>query len=246
MTPTVQAYRPLDSALEALLDRHPGVELLSEQANRPGLTFMQGPWLRQILVNDPSAETAGLLEFIDNNPLVCADTYSVPGPAATLASIAIAPLARAGLILDEPVWQFSFEPEDDWEALLGVYGEFPAGEMAVEEVDLKGAVALTALIPVSEPDVPEGWNLIDELFVEAYGRSFYVRNREEGEWDTADVSNQPHASYRLRLTADTGQGLLRVQVMADLNGKAGASQIVHALNVMVGFEETRGLENGLA
>jgi N-acetyl-gamma-glutamylphosphate reductase len=35
--------------------------------------------------------------------------------------------------------------------------------------------------------------------------------------------------------------LLTVQVMIDRNGKGGAAQVVHAFNVMNGFEESLGI-----
>src|SRR5262249_50204787 len=83
---------------------------------------------------------------------------------------------------------------------------------------------------------------LDELYDEVYGRSFFVRE-SGGDWDTRQVASHPHAAYRLRVTpGDDGKHLLTVQVMADRDGKCGAAQVVHLMNVMCGLEETLGLE----
>ena len=56
------------------------------------------------------------------------------------------------------------------------------------------------------------------------------------------VRGKPFAVYRLRFAPDESKSLLTVQVMADSRGKCGAGQVVHALNVMCGFEESLGVE----
>jgi N-acetyl-gamma-glutamylphosphate reductase len=50
--------------------------------------------------------------------------------------------------------------------------------------------------------------------------------------------------YRLRVTPNDNASLLTIQVLADRDGKCGAAQVVHMMNVMAGFEETLGLEYG--
>ncbi|MFX9858936.1 hypothetical protein ABTP71_18620, partial [Acinetobacter baumannii] len=78
------------------------------------------------------------------------------------------------------------------------------------------------------------------LFDECYQRAFFVGAAET--WDTREVAGKPHAVYHLRLTPGQEQtSLLTVQVMADREGKCGAAQIVHKLNVMCGLEETLGI-----
>ncbi len=92
---------------------------------------------------------------------------------------------------------------------------------------------------VTTPDEPDDF---DALFEEAYSRSFFVRRDETSPWDLDLVRGRPHAVYRLRLTPDEPLSLLTIQVMAARDGKAGAAQTIHALNIMAGFEETLGLE----
>jgi N-acetyl-gamma-glutamylphosphate reductase len=82
---------------------------------------------------------------------------------------------------------------------------------------------------------------IDDLYDEVYGRSFFVRRIEDGDWDSDLVAGKPWAAYRLRVSPGEGQALLTIQTMADLNGKVGAAQLVHAMNVMAGFEESLGI-----
>jgi N-acetyl-gamma-glutamylphosphate reductase len=45
----------------------------------------------------------------------------------------------------------------------------------------------------------------------------------------------------LELTEGESESLLAIHIMADINGKAGAGQFVHTMNVMCGFEESLGL-----
>ena len=88
-----------DKRLLSFLRSHPHVKEVVEGGG-PGLRFWQGPWARSIEVGNPSLEVAGLVELMDNNPLVCADVASVPDPASTLTLIAIGPLIRAGLLVE--------------------------------------------------------------------------------------------------------------------------------------------------
>jgi len=85
--------------LEAILLGHPALLMLDEPAATPGVIEFgrRAQWRRLSLGLGPSP-VRGLIELIDNNPLVCADDASAPGAIATLALIALGPLARAGLI----------------------------------------------------------------------------------------------------------------------------------------------------
>mgnify|MGYP000986779237 CR=1 FL=1 len=58
------------------------------------------------------------------------------------------------------------------------------------------------------------------------------------------VANKPFAVYRLGLTPGDDTSLLTVRVLADKHGKCGEAQLVHALNVMCGFEEMLGTTLG--
>ena len=233
----VQIVRPSDPALARLLSLHPFVFLVDGRFD--GLSILQGEWRRELVVGDPSCEVAGLVELIDNNPLVCCDRASVPGAVATLALVGLGPLARAGLILEEPVVQVAGGVDDGTvSAFLGREGWDGGVAVSVGDEDLKGAVAanIVAVVPT-----PGDWGEIDGLYRESYAHSFYVRESSEGVWDAGTVIGRPYACYRLSHTAGDGTSLLTVQVMADRDGKCGAAQVVHAMNVMCGFEESLGI-----
>lgn len=229
---------PVPGLLE-LLERHPGV-VVGDSQSQAALAFHQGTWSREILIDRPEVEPSGLIELMDNNPLVCADRASVPGPAATLALIAFGPLIRADSLIEPPALSLNFAAEVASVAgFLTSYGW--AGGLDIDTVEdvAAGVCAGIAMARIRTPKAPSE---IDDLYDEAYGRSFYVRRSESGSWNAAIVAGHPFAAYRLRFTPGEGESLLTIQVQADPAGKCGAAQIVHMMNVMAGFEETLGID----
>jgi hypothetical protein len=221
-----------------LVHRHPLIEAMHGPADA-ALEWTQGDWRRRLWIGQPDFEVAGLVELIDNNPLVCADEASVPDPASTLALIALGPLIRAGLLVEPPALQFSFDSEaslvDDF---LRAFGWNGGAVVDDAPQDLGSAVALNAFAVVRTPEDPRE---LDELYEEAYGRSFFVQEAGSEPWDARRVADYPRALYRLRMAPDEASSLLTIQVMADRHGKCGAAQALHAFNVMCGFEESLGL-----
>jgi hypothetical protein len=181
----------------------------------------------------------GLVELVDNNPLVCTEEFSVPSPLATLALIALGPLCRAGLIDGSPALHSSCAlVADDLMAHLEQEGLSQEVTLTLGAEDFGAAAVLNAFVPIPEMD---DYELLDGLYDEVFGRSFYVRSRASEDWDTSLVVGRPHAAYDLRITPGDGQALLTVRVMADKRGKLGACQMLHAFNVMNGFEEHLGI-----
>lgn len=223
--------------LRSLLERHPGISLADDPIDGT-LEFDRGTWHRRVDVGSRQ-ELSGLVELVDNNPMVCADAFSVPDAGATLALIALGPLARAGLIVERPSLVASFVlDENSIDAFVGDAGWQGGVSCHFEDQPIGSVVALNAFALITTPaDLAE----VDELYEEALGRSFYVRRMEEGEWDVDLVEGKPHAAYRLRVTVGDPHSLLTIQVMSDREGKAGAAQVVHAMNVMAGFEESLGV-----
>jgi len=198
-------------------------------------------WPREILLSDPACEVCGLTELMDNNPMVCADRVSLLGPGGTLASIALGPLARAGLIVAPPAYQFSGTvDEDDVRLGLRPYGILDADVAASD--DESHMLAVNAFAEITTPEEPQ---MLDDLYEEAYGRHFFVNRDELSDWTPALIEGTPRAAFRIRWTPGDDVSLVTVQAMGDRRGKLGAAQIVHAFNVMNGFEETLGLEGDL-
>ncbi len=227
-----------DDRLVALLRSHPGVSEVVEGGAQP-LEFSSNGLPRRVLVGDREAGPRGLVELMDNNPIVCADAMSVPSPASTLALICLGPLARAGLLAEPPLLHFSFpaDPEDVSNYLATESWNHGA---LVESGDarVEGVLACSARAVVRTPERLED---VDELYEECFGRAFYVRREEEAEWSVQLVAGRPHAVYRLRMVPEAGASLIAVDAMADASGKCGAAQIVHAFNLMAGFEESLGI-----
>lgn len=227
----------LDPKVRELLVGHPMVELAGETAD---LEFDQGSWHRVLKVGDPTVDISGLVELMDNNPMVCADVVSVPDLASTLALITLGPIIRSGLLVESPALLYSFDPLDaPIDPFLHKFGWTEAVTLGLNEADFGSVVAVTAFAKMLTPTRPAD---LDDLYDEAYARSFYVRNvDDDAAWTVDAVRGKPHAMYRLRFSAGEEYSLLTIHAMLDRDGKGGAAQVVHAMNVMAGFEETLGL-----
>jgi N-acetyl-gamma-glutamylphosphate reductase len=68
-----------------------------------------------------------------------------------------------------------------------------------------------------------------------------VREVDALTWDIEHVKGLDHAVFTTRVSPFEDRALVTVLVMADVDGKCGAAQAVHAMNVMCGFEECLGL-----
>ncbi len=232
----IQLAKSSDPFIRALLAEHPRVVAVAEGGS-PGIEFVTDGWNREVRVGDPSVGLFGLTEIMDNNPMVCADVLSVPDAITTLALIALAPLAQAGLLLEEPTMLSNLEGDVSDAFLVGA-GWSGGLVQHTEPQDLQGVAAATVIAAIRTPDDLED---LDALFDERYERSFFIHRDESSDWDVKLVKGKPSGLYRLRINPDEPSSLLTVRVMADLNGKCGAAQVVHAMNVMCGFEESLGV-----
>jgi hypothetical protein len=221
--------------LEPFVASHPFLELVGEAVDAD-LQFGQGHTDRTLSARF-GPDPAGILEVMDNNPLVCAQHAYVPVGADALCLYALAPVCLAGLVTQPPVIMTSQRTShelDDW--LRHVH----CPEGAIVEVDdprLETVIAVNVLVAVQ---LDHNFEILDAIYAERYERSFFVRE-QSGEWDTRLVAGSPYVAYRLAVTPGEGTSLLRVQVMADRGGKAGPTQLVQTLNVMCGFEESLGI-----
>ena len=225
-----------DPLLNALLAAHPAVGEGVETAD-PGIVFGRVRARRVAL--SPVDGPFGLIEIMDNNPLVCADESRIPSPAQTLALIAVGPLLSSGLLIEPPALVID-HPTTEEEILEGLSSDapYPSITLAVEESSHPTVRRLHAMCAVRNPRTLDEF---DELFEERYGRTLYVRRDEESAWTADLVEDRPWAVYRLRISPGDDASLLTVSVMADLRGKLGACQAIHMMNVMDGGEESLGI-----
>lgn len=230
--------------LKEILEAHPFVRVV-KFSESPNLTvnFERAGRRRCVSQGFSPNVVYGLPELMDNNPLVCADSASCPSPAATLVAIAANPLAKAGLLEESPALVFSFE--DDFTEvgrILETEGWMGGAHCAGNPMDMQGVLTATCLASIKQQDISE----LRALYEECFGRSFFVRRFDGDSWTAELVRGKPFALYNLMPSAgDQGHCMLRVDVLADANGKGGACQLVHMLNIMCGFEEDMalGLQN---
>jgi hypothetical protein len=228
-----------NATLLGLLRNHPRVTTVSETDSVAQLSWDQGSRKRAIFVGDGGIEPRGVIELTDNNPLVCTDIFSLPSAAGTLAVLALGPLAEAGLLVERPTMLVNVRADEvEIAPFLAPLGWSDGLTVSDEPTDLGGAIAATVICKVPTPDRLED---LDDLYEERYGRSFFVRRDDEAEWHVSLVIGKPYAIYRLRISPDDPLSLLAIQIMAGKDGKCGAAQIVHAMNVMCGFEESLGI-----
>lgn len=224
--------------LREALENHPRVSGVRSEA-LAALSFEDQGRLRTIEIGWRPEAIGGLIETMDNNPIVCADRVALPDAGCTLALIALAPLVRSGLIVEPPALTLTVDTEnEELERFLANEG-WSGGVTAVsQQVEMSGVAACVAMAEIGPV---EDTRDLDALYAEAYERSLYVERVEQGDWDVSLVAGTPRAVFRLRLTPGEPHSLLTIQTMADLHGKCGAAQVVHAFNLMCGFEESLGI-----
>lgn len=224
----------------AYLAGHPHVEVSSFcESAVSRMDWKQGNWSRVAHVGKPDlGENYGLIELMDNNPLVCADRASTPGAEATLALIATGPLLRADLLTGNANLHYSGEGdfEETTIALRRQSSTF-APQFSCEQGFANNVAQISARLEVK----PTTKGDLIELFEEAYGRSFFVKHLPGEEFKTSVPIHTPNAIYSLEIPDSITVETLFVHVKADINGKCGAAQLVHLYNIMSGNEESLGL-----
>lgn len=226
-----------DPTIAALLAKHPNVsKMLKTHAS--GIKFETNR-PRYVLPHSVGGDLGGVVELMDNNPLVCSDSAWVPSPGGTLAVLALGPLLEAGLIVEPPAILLSF-PEEESDVRLGLQSVGYNGEFSFncEDHDLGTVRGAYCIAKVSNP---QSFDELDDIYDDRYGRSFFVRRTEDQPWNKELVEHKMWACFRLELTEGESESLLAIHIMADINGKAGAGQFVHTMNIMCGFEESLGL-----
>ena len=226
-----------NSAVRNLLARHPDVSSLLDTTCE-GIEFVTNR-SRFVYPSSLGEEHGGIVELMDNNPLVCGDIAWVPTPGGTLATIALGPILEAGLVVEPPSVLLSFEDsEEGVEKGLATTGYTGGITFNCENHDLGSVRGAYCIAKITNP---QSFEEIDEIYDERYGRSFFVRREEKEPWSKELVEGKPWACFRLELTEGESESLLAIHVIGDIGGKVGAGQFVHTMNVMCGFEESVGL-----
>ena len=223
--------------LQRLLQHNPKMDA-TRTTSFEGIEFVTNR-SRFVSFNSDGTEVGGVIELMDNNPLVCATRAWVPNAAGCLATLALGPILEAGLVIEPPAVLTSFLAEEEPVlAALATTGYTGGITFSCEDHDLGTVRGVYCIAKISNP---QSFDELDDIYEERYGRSFFVRREEEKEWSRELVESKPWACYRLELTEGEEHSLLAIHLMADVHGKAGEGHLIHAMNVMAGFEESVGL-----
>lgn len=220
------------SHLIPMLQRHPHIAAVTSGSQ--DLAFG-----RRSVSHGTDGEVSGIVEIMDNNPLVCAQAASTPGLCGTLASLALGPILISGLVVEPPVVLFSFE-EDEQDVLRALEAlDYKEGAtMGSDPHDLGSVRGIYCVAKIRNlADFSE----LDAIYAERYEKSFFMRLATFEEWNVELVKGQAFAAYRLELTVGEEESLLSIHVMGDISGRIGDAGLIHMMNVMCGFEESLGL-----
>ena len=226
-----------NQVIQSILKCHPEIgEIFVSQC--PGIEFETNR-MRTVSFDSLKSEIGGVVELMDNNPLVCADSAWVPSPGGTLSVLALGPLLEAGIVVEPPAILLSFEEsESEIEKGLRTVAYDQGFSLNCEKNDMGTVRGAYCIAKISNPKT---FDEIDDIYDERYGRSFFVRRVEDQPWEKGLVQSKPWACFRLELTEGETESLLAIHILADIKGKAGFGQLIHTMNIMCGFEESLGL-----
>jgi len=236
-SPSVSVAGFGSAALLRMLERHPLTAIASFSEAEDMRIEFDGQTSKRVAHRGKANASGpyGLTELMDNNPLVCADVASVTGAGATLALIALGPLAKAELLADRPAIALNFhEPEaEEIDVALATEGWVSGASLATSDDD-PDVYSAQCLAEIRMPDT-EGD--LRALYEECFGRSFFVRSSTERP-SLADA----FATYSLSVdNRGDGTALATIFAHSSRDAKTGAGALVHIFNVMSGFEESLGV-----
>ncbi len=228
-----------DDRLAELLSHHPRIGLVATNDDPTVLTLESPGRSRRLHIADARVEQYGLLELMDNNPIVCADDISIPSLAASLFLITLGPLLLSGLVVEPPsfVTNLNCHGTDLARAVRSV-GWDDEVDIMTEAVHVGGIALATGIAVIQSVSDPEE---LAEFYLERFGKSPLIRMEGSTEWSPQLVEGKPLAIYRITVNPDEPTSLVSVKAMVDFTGAFQAAQMVTAMNVMYGFEDEMGL-----
>lgn len=210
--------------LDALVRRHPRL-INAQSGSLCALEFGLNSYRRSIQYGFREGCPVGVIELFDNNPIVCAERVCLPSPAATLALLAVDPLCKAGAIRQKVRLSCSSDCSvNEVEAFLQALGDRINVETSSDLHCDDSSVAIALSLPMDLAP-----NEVEDLYGEAYSRTMLVMQSPRVHPVAAEYS------------VCSDGGALQIKFESKLEGKAGAAQVIQALNVMAGFEDSLGI-----
>lgn len=219
----IEAPAPVAS----LLRHHPRIEKVIV-ADSPIVRFTTRGWKRELHIGNSQCYVRGVPELIDNNPIVCCDEFSLPSPFAHALSLVAGPMSLSGIptLVQAVASNLSSNNESDKAFLEDIYLDTTRTlltDRAGTESDILEAVLR----------IPEDIHLeeIIAIFRQRYDGAFLI---------SGESLPFPGATFSLAKW-NLDEGTFTVRIDSPVNGKFGAAGQVHALNVMMGYDEGLGL-----
>lgn len=218
---------------------HPRVSSVKQDSQVRGLRFDVDGRSRSVDVGASQSEFFGLLELMDNNPLVCADEMSIPSLGPSLALICLGPLLLSGLVKEAPVFVSNLPLDlSEIESALKTVNWSGGVAVQTEPVEVDGVAFATGMAVIDSLDDPEE---LADLYQERFGKSGIVRLASAEEWHPEQVAGRPCAYLRISVVPDQPHSLVSIKTMCDTTGAFETAQIINALNIMCGFEDDLGI-----
>lgn len=151
--------------------------------------------------------------------LMARQTYW-PSAELQLTTLALWPLATAGLILEPPVVMIDRSTrEGEFDRLSEIGWPHGVDVMLMDSAESETVRAINLIAHIKKVPDP---NLLDELYATAYREATEIVNSDDGDWTPDLVRGKSHLVYRLRYSPGEDTDLLTSQWMGESGGRLGA------------------------
>jgi len=222
----INLARSSNPRIVSLLNRHSEIDAVELEPPEDGslLSFVQGDWSREIVENRSGLHPRGLLELIDNNPLICADHFSLPRADFVALLIAVGPAMQNGMIANlSSIESNSFTFVENNDVFASELGWRLSPSVALIPTQ-DPAFTITGIL---KPEVTHGDFL--SLYIERYSRSPLIHFYETSQ-----------NGYLVKIGLPS-ENTVCVTVYCNNPQLCFADYVVFAMNVMCGYEDSLGL-----